>query len=179
MTSVARCRFLPYREAQRSNPPPGVEWIDVSSLADTPYDTLSPMYPHGEIPVPGMEGTVSDSVEGIWQGLKVIRGRIEPRFFRGPGRKRGGKPTGHRFGTESRLLKLEAARQRIYVPAYEWMLEHRVAPSLLETFLTRARGGVVQCFHDLASNGSMAKDAPLAHASVLVRWLNRRLRNAE
>lgn len=35
---------------------------------------LSPFYPHGHIPVPGMEGVFSASVEGIWQGLKVFEG---------------------------------------------------------------------------------------------------------
>lgn len=35
---------------------------------------MSPFYPHGHIPVPGMEGAFSASVEGIWQGLKVFEG---------------------------------------------------------------------------------------------------------
>ena len=52
----------------------------------------------GGIPVPGMPGTVSDTVEGIWQGLKVIRGKIAPHLFRGRGQKRGGKPAGHQYG---------------------------------------------------------------------------------
>lgn len=35
---------------------------------------MSPFYPHGHIPVPGMDGMFSASVEGIWQGLKVFEG---------------------------------------------------------------------------------------------------------
>jgi predicted DCC family thiol-disulfide oxidoreductase YuxK len=42
------------------------------------------MWVHGGIPVPGMDGTTSDTVEGVWQGLKVIRGQIATRYFRGP-----------------------------------------------------------------------------------------------
>src|SRR5207248_9110280 len=62
--------------------PAGSVVIDASSYAEFPYCTLSPMWVHGGIPVPGMPGTTSDTVEGIWQGLKVIRGAIAPRYFR-------------------------------------------------------------------------------------------------
>ena len=32
---------------------------------------LSPLYPHGDIPVPFTTNAVSMTIEGIWQGLKV------------------------------------------------------------------------------------------------------------
>ena len=35
------------------------------------YKTLSPFYPHGGIPIPFSGSVTSQSVEGIWQGLKV------------------------------------------------------------------------------------------------------------
>jgi uncharacterized protein DUF6939 len=168
----ARCVFLPY--SSRANVPPGAVVIDVSSYADPPFCTLSPMWAHGGIPVPGLPGTTSDSVEGIWQGLKVIRGRTEPRYFRGKGAKRGGKPSGHRLG--DRLLDIVEARRRIYIPAYEWVLENRVEPAVVEGFLERARRGVVQYVHDVGDNGDLGNaDEGLAHAAVLVRYLNRRL----
>ena len=74
------CQFIPYR--LRSNIPKNAVAYDVSSYADHPWCTLSPMWAHGGIPVPGMQGTVSDSVEGIWQGLKIIDGSIAPSFFK-------------------------------------------------------------------------------------------------
>jgi len=169
---AARCVFLPY--SSRANVSADAAVFDVSSYADPPFCTLSPMWVHGGIPVPGMPGVTSDSVEGVWQGLKVIRGRIEPRFFRGKGAKRGGKPSGHRLGDQ--LLRIVEARRRIYVPAYEWMLEHRVDPALLAGFLELARRGVVQYLHDVGDNGDIGNaDEGLAHAAVLVRYLNRRL----
>ncbi|MCE9545701.1 MAG: hypothetical protein K8T25_09320, partial [Planctomycetia bacterium] len=91
--AFAPCVFLPYR--LRNQTPAGAVVHNVSSYADHPLCLLSPMWPHGGIPVPGMPGTTSDSVEGIWQGLKLINGKIAPRYFSGPGRKRGGKPRGH------------------------------------------------------------------------------------
>jgi hypothetical protein len=93
----ARCQFLPYY--RRDDAPAGALVYDVSSYADLSDRTLSPFYVHGGIPVHGMPGQTNDTVEGIWQGLKVIRGEIAPRLFRGPGRKRGGKKSsGHLDG---------------------------------------------------------------------------------
>ena len=65
-----------------------------------------------------MEKRTSDSVEGIWQGLKVIRGKIALRFFEDVGRKRVGKPAGHQFGDQKRLLDLAEARRKIYIFPY-------------------------------------------------------------
>jgi hypothetical protein len=168
----ARCVFLPY--SGRASVPPGAVVHDVSSYADYPLCTLSPLWEHGGIPVPGQPGVTSDSVEGVWQGLKVIRGKTAPRLFRGRGQKRGGKPAGHLLG--DRLLGLADARLRIYVPTYEWMVENRVEPAVIEGFLATARRGEVQFFHDLSDNADVSNpDEGLAHAAVLVRYLNRRL----
>ncbi len=167
----APCVFLPFRLRQQA--PKGAPVYDVSSYAGRPYCTLSPYWPHGGIPVPGMPGTASDSVEGIWQGLKVIGGKIAPRYFSGQGHKRGGKPRGHRYG--DRLLKIVEAREKIYRVAYEWMLENRADPALISGFVTQAFAGVPQYFHDVSNNGSIGDpDEGWAHAAVLVQYLNRR-----
>jgi hypothetical protein len=167
--TYTRCVFLPY--SHRENVPAGVQVYDVSSYADEPYCLLSPMYAHGGIPVPGM-ACKSDSVEGIWQGLKVIRGKTAPRYFRGKGQKRGGKPSGHQLG--DRLLGLVEARNRIYRPAYEWMLANRIDPALLQSFVDRAFAGIPQFFHDLGDNGDINNTGEaLAHASLLVQYINR------
>jgi hypothetical protein len=169
--AFARCVFVP--AYHRDNLPLDSAVYDVSSYADPPYCALSPMWVHGGVPVPGMPGTTSDSVEGVWQGLKVIRGKTAPRFFGGPGAKRGGKPSGHQFGRK--LLGLVEARRRIYVPTYEWVLENRTDPPVIEAFVAAAFAGVTQHFHDMADNGDVNDPGqPLAHAAVLVQYLNRR-----
>lgn len=169
-TAFARAVFVP--SYHRDNLPAGSAVFDVSSYADPPYRLLSPMWVHGGIPVPGTAGTVSDTVEGVWQGLKVIRGKTAPRFFHGPGAKRGGKPSGHRFG--AKLLGIVEARRKIYIPAYEWMLDHCISRDLFEPFTMAAFAGVPQFFHDLADNGDINDSSqPLAHAAVLVQYLNR------
>ncbi len=173
---LVKCRFLPYRQACNFSPPGGTLWIDVSSAAEPPLDQLSPFYPHGGIPIPGMPGKTADSVEGIWQGLKVIRGKRAPRFFEGAGRrKRVGKPSGHQFGESKRLLDSVDARRKIYIPAYHWMLDHRVDPGILDEFIDRAFRGVPQFFYDREDNGAIGKDQPLAHARILVDHVNRRI----
>ncbi len=165
------CVFAPYNHLDHL--PKGGTVHDVSSYADHPFCTLSPMWEHSGIPVPGMPGVTSDSVEGVWQGLKVIRGKTAPHLFRGPGRKRGGgKPSGHLLG--DRLLGVVEARRRIYVPTYEWMLANRVDPALIEQFVDRAFEGVAQFFHDTGDNGDVGNtNEPLAHAAVLVQYVNR------
>jgi hypothetical protein len=171
MNRFARCHFLPY--FRRDDAPAGALVFDVSSYADMPYCTLSPFYVHGGIPVPGLSGMTSDTVEGIWQGLKVIRGETAPRLFHGPGRKRGGKkPSGHRYG--EKLLGVVEARYKIYRVAYEWVLVHRIEPALIRRFVDAALGGTSQYFHDTGDNGDINNpDAPLAHASLVSQYVNR------
>src|SRR5262245_33297337 len=169
--SFSRCVFLPYNH--RNNVPAGVRIYDVSSYADPPFCLFSPLWAHGGIPIPGSPGLTSDSVEGIWQGLKVIRGKTAPHLFRGKGQKRGGKPAGHLYG--DRLLGIVEARLKIYKVAYEWVLDNRIEPALIEGFVTDAFAGVTQHFHDLSDNGDVNNpDEGWAHASVLVGFLNRR-----
>jgi len=167
----APCVFLPFR--LREQVPKGALVYDVSSYAEYPCCTLSPFWPHGGIPVPGMPGTTSDCVEGIWQGLKVIGGKIASRYFSGQGHKRGGVPRGHQYG--DKLLKIVEAREKNYRVAYEWMLENRADPELIGGFIEQAFAGVPQYFHDVSNNGSIGDpDEGWAHAAVLVQCLNRR-----
>lgn len=167
----ATCVFVPHRLVGQI--PTGAVVYDVSSYADYPLCTLSPFWPHGRIPVPGMPGTTSDSVEGIWQGLKLIGGSIALRFFRGQGCKRGGIPRGHQYG--EKLLNIVNAREKIYRVSYEWMLENRAEPTLLDGFIQLALAGVTQYFHDVSNNGNIGDpNEGWAHAAVLTHYLNRR-----
>jgi hypothetical protein len=167
----ARCVFVPRHHVE--NLPKGSRVYDVSSYAEEPYCTLSPMWVHGDIPVPGTAGVTSDTVEGVWQGLKVIRGQTAPRYFRGPGAKRGGKPSGHLLG--KKLLGIIEARRQIYIPTYEWMLEHKIDPALIAHWIDEAFRGVTQYFHDTGGTSDVNDaEGKLAHAAVLAQYLNRR-----
>lgn len=151
---------------------PGAEIIDVTSKAPDPWVRLSPFYPHGNIPVPFSDGVTSESVEGIWQALKVFQeADVDPTKLGVTSMKglkrtvcRYGPVRGHRTGLHGdRLLTYEAARRRIYVPAYRWVLEHRAA-DLVERI--RNKDDVVLL--DYTTNGDVTDPAsPLSHAALI------------
>ncbi|MFD9687746.1 DUF6939 family protein [Kitasatospora sp. NPDC059088] len=151
---------------------PGAEIIDVTSKASDPWVRLSPFYPHKGIPVPCSEGVTSESVEGIWQALKVFQDSdVDPAKLRITTMKglkrtvrRYGPVRGHRAGLDGdRLLTYETARRRIYLPAYRWILEHRAA-DLVE--LLRSKDEVVLL--DYTTNGDVTDPArPLSHAALI------------
>ena len=151
---------------------PGAEIIDVTSKASEPWVRLSPFYPHGGIPVPYCDGVTSESVEGIWQALKVFQDSdVDPAKLRITTMKglkrtvrRHGPVQGHRTGLHGgRLLPYETARRRIYLPAYRWVLEHRVA-DLVERL--RDKEDVVLL--DYTTNGDVTDPAsPLSHAALI------------
>ncbi|MFD9125567.1 DUF6939 family protein [Kitasatospora sp. NPDC059571] len=151
---------------------PRAEIVDVTSRAPQPWVRLSPFYPHGGIPVPYSEGVTSQSVEGIWQALKVFRdtdvdpGKLRITTMKGLKRtvRRHGPVQGHRTGLHGdRLLSYEAARRRIYLPAYRWILEHRAA-DLVERL--RDMGDVVLL--DYTTNGDITDPtSPLSHAALI------------
>jgi hypothetical protein len=160
--------FVPRSEVK--NLPSDVVRHDVSSRAHRPLDKLSPFYPHGSIPVPGSDSLFSDSVEGVWQGLKMIEGRVDASYFSGKGRKRRGKPEGHKFG--DRLLGYIEARRLVYLPAYEYMWKMCVGRDIRSLMFKPALEGIVQYFYDYDDNGDIEDSRrPLAHSSILVRLL--------
>ncbi|MFE4512945.1 DUF6939 family protein [Kitasatospora sp. NPDC056783] len=158
---------------------PGAEIIDVTSKAPEPWVRLSPFYPHGGIPVPYSDGTTSQSVEGIWQALKVFEdadvdtSKLGVTTMKGLKRtvRRYGPVRGHRTGLHGeQLLSYGTARRRIYLPAYRWVLEHRVA-DLVE--LLRGKGDVVLL--DYTTNGDVTDPAtPLSHAALIQLYIEGR-----
>src|SRR5206468_4018702 len=91
---------------------PGALIVDVTSRGDEPWVRFSPFYPHGGIPILNSPGVFAQSVEGLWQGLKVFEGEdIDPRKWaitsmsgiKRSGVRRGAV-RGHRFGVVSNVL---------------------------------------------------------------------------
>src|SRR5262245_8977759 len=147
--------------------------LDVTSKGEEPWVRFSPFYPHGGIPIPGEPGTFAESVEGLWQGLKVFEHEdIDPSRWRitdlknikrAAGGKRGGV-LGHLFGIGSGvLLSYRAARLRIYLPAYRWVLENRLASEVGRLRKEMAARTVVVL--DYETNGDIEDlSSPLSHA---------------
>lgn len=154
---------------------PGATLIDVTSRGPEPWVRFSPFYPHGGIPVPFSEGVTSESVEGIWQALKVFeRADVDPsklaiRSMRGIKRsaRRLGSVRGHRRGLHGEdLLDYRTARRVIYLPTYRWVLQHRLA-SELEALREEVTNGDIVLL-DYETNADVDDlSRPLSHAALV------------
>lgn len=157
--------------------------IDVtSSSKEQLYKKFSPFYPHGNIPVPGLDGRHDDemsvSVEGIWQGLKVFEkqgvdyGKFEVKSLRGI--KRGqsqvrGCVLGHKY--EDTLLGYVEARKKIYLPAYNYVLTNYLQEEL-NKLREMLESGKNIAFVDFDTNEDIEDvSKPLSHASLIKKRL--------
>lgn len=158
---------------------PGASVIDVTSRGEQPWVRFSPFYAHGDIPVPFSEGWTSASVEGIWQGLKVFeRADIDTAKFHVTTMKNlkrsaqvYGAVRGHRKGVQgSELLAYVQARHLLYLPAYRWVLEHRLQELVAE--LRRLAQEKTVILLDYETNEDIdAVNQPLSHAGLIKRYL--------
>ena len=155
---------------------PGALVLDVTSKGPESWVRFSPFYPHGGIPVPNSPGVFARSVEGLWQGLKVFEHEgIDPSRWEVAGMKglkrpaggKRGKVLGHRFGVGGDvLLAYRDARYRIYLPAYRWVLENRLAAEVNRLRDEAAAGAVVLL--DFETNGDVEDlSSPLSHAALV------------
>ena len=154
---------------------PGAAIIDVTSRGIEPWVRFSPFYPHGGIPIPNSPSESAQSVEGLWQGLKVFdREDIDPSKWAitdMSGIKRGGKSRGavrgHRFGIGSDiLLGYRDARLRIYLPAYKWVLENRLVAQVEELRRQLAEKPVVLLDYETNPDVEVLS-RPLSHAALI------------
>src|SRR5882672_55967 len=160
---------------------PGALVLDVTSRSPEPWRRFSPFFPHGGIPVPFSPEHHSMSVEGIWQALKVFEhADVDPSKLRITNMKgikrtiRGfGRVLGHREGlTGTRLLSYVAARRRIYLPSYRWVLEHALGELVGELAQRAARDPVVLL--DYETNEDVSDVArPLSHAALIASYVAR------
>ena len=108
---------------------------DVTIEAKSCLRRLSPLYPHGGIPIPNSGYETASCVEAIWQGLKVFENKdIDTGLFRKEDPKEVirssqeyGNLLGHRFGTNGlEILNYADAQRRILIPTYRWVLDYKV-----------------------------------------------------
>jgi hypothetical protein len=158
---------------------PGAEVLDLTSKGPEPWVRFSPFYPHGGIPIPNTPDQTAASVEGLWQGLKVFEKEgIDPvkwavttmRGIKRAGRSRGAV-RGHRYGVGSDvLLGYRDARYHIYLPAYRWVLEHKLAAEVEQLRALLPDRTVVLL--DYETNADVDDlSAPLSHAALVKRFL--------
>ena len=148
---------------------------DVTSGAKDGLVKLSPFYPHYGIPVPFSEGYTATCVEAIWQGLKVFEScDVDVEMFKNDTMKnikrtvrRFGKPLGHRKGVDgTELLGYIEARKQIYIPAYKWVLENKVANIIERLREASKTKTIVLLDYDTNADVENSKK-PLSHASLI------------
>ncbi len=162
---------------------PNAVIIDVTSKGEMPMVKFSPFYPIGNIPIPFSPMKFSRSVEGIWQGLKVFEksdvdeSKFEVASMKGLKRtvRKYGIPKGHRKGVDGKeLLDYITARKLIYLPAYKWVLDHRLEEELNE--LRRISESRTLILLDYETNGEIENPKkPLSHAQLLKMRLEGKL----
>jgi hypothetical protein len=159
---------------------PDARLLDVTSKADAPWIKFSPFYPHGDIPVPFSEGVTAQSVEGIWQGLKVFEStgidtsKFDVTAMRGLKRtvRKHGEVRGHQKGINSNeLLDYRTARYQIYLPVYQWVLEHHLQDELAHLRKIASEQSLVLL--DYETNTDIDNlEKPLSHAGLIMHYLN-------
>ena len=155
-------------------------YLDVTySSSDELLRTLSPMFPHGNVPVPfSNRKLVAKSLEGIWQGLKVFSkegadfswfnkyGDSKIKRVESP---RGrGQILGHQRGiyVNEPLLTLIEARSYIYGPVYKWILNNNCQQAI--DYIRKCLEQKDVVFLE-AGNQSNIRDiyTPLVHSELL------------
>ena len=158
---------------------PGAMIIDVTSHADDEFVKFSPFYPHGGIPVPFTDGVTSQSVEGIWQGLKVFENvGVDIHSFKITDMKnikrtsrKFGACLGHRKGVRGEeLLGYIDARKEIYLPAYKWVLDNKLQKLVTAIRIIAKNKPVVLLDYDTNADVNNPKK-PLSHASLIKAYI--------
>ncbi len=161
---------------------PNASILDITSTSEYPIlRVLSPFYPHGNIPVPGLPNVKATCVEAVWQGLKVFENcGVDYATLHNDTMKdikrtvrKYGKPKGHQYG--DKLLSYEDARWLIYLPTYLYMLENvpKVQHSLEKIRERLEKTDVV--FLDYNTNCNITDySKPLSHAGLVKLYLEGR-----
>ena len=158
---------------------PNASIFDITSTSDYPIlRVLSPFYPHGNIPIPGMPDHKATCVEAVWQGLKVFETcGVDYSTFSNDtmkGLKRSvrkyGKPIGHQYGNQ--IINYSDARWMIYLPTYLYVLEN--VPCVQNT-IRKIRQRLEEkdvVFLDYNTNCNIADySKPLSHAGLVKLYI--------
>jgi hypothetical protein len=167
------------KETTLLNQYPDSVLVDVTSRGEEPWLKFSPFYPHGNIPVPFSPGVTAQSVEGIWQGLKVFEtADIDASKFEITGMKglkrtvrKFGAVKGHRRGVNGdTLLTYLEARYQIYLPGYHWVLQNCLQIEIEQLRDLRQEHPVVLLDYEINTDIENL-ERPLSHAALIKRYL--------
>jgi hypothetical protein len=160
--------------------------VDTFRRASQDMRRFSPLCPFttwdgNPLPVPGLRGHRASSVEGVWQGLKLVDGVTDLGQLttvphkRPPDHLRTGsydyRASTFRYGNQE--VGLLTARLVIYLPAFLFLLD-RVIPMTIHDELHAALGsGRSVAFYDWDGNMDIDNDlSSFSHSSILAAWFS-------
>jgi hypothetical protein len=153
--------------------------IDVTSKANLPWRKFSPFFDHEKIPVPGMENTFGNSVEGIWQGLKIFENHgvdlnyiLKSTSNLKRTTKSFGTTKGHQF--ENRIIGYVDARKLIYLPAYNYILDNFLSSEVNELCKLLEEKNIVLLDYNVNIDMLNIKQ-PLSHACLIKDFMYQKL----
>jgi len=123
--------------------------VDVS-MSGHAMSMFDPLFPHGKIPLPDIKGhskgVSSDSVQGVWEALAIVDGRVDSTCLHGIPKKRSDPSCKWAFGGEQ--IGWADARQAIYIPTYTFMFENRIPNDIKIAFFNIAKSDIIIHFYD-------------------------------
>ncbi|WP_099109180.1 MULTISPECIES: hypothetical protein [Xenorhabdus] len=149
------------------------------------FESFNPfhVWPSPSIPVPGQPKRLAQSVESVWQGVKLVDGITDFNQFLGQPTKR---PEDHErrqlknycyadslFVYGDRLLDLLSARFLIYLPTYLFILEKLVPEALLRELNQHLTSVGPVLFYDWDANQNITDtSSSFSHSALLASWFN-------
>jgi hypothetical protein len=147
------------------------------------FRIFCPFYhsPDLSVPVPGQK-MAAQSVESIWQGLKIVDGQTDYSMFTRHPSKR--PPEATRIGSDyvysnscfqygSTVIDLLSARFLIYLPSYLYLLEQFASLELLSAIFESLKKGDTVLFYDWDSNHDICDvRTSFSHSAILAAWFN-------
>lgn len=147
--------------------------IDVS-MRGRAMSMFDPRYPHGSIPLPDVggatKGLASDTVQGVWETLAIIDGKLDPSYLHGIPTKSRVVP-GCNFSFDKREIPWDEGRNYIFIPTYIYMYENRIPQELKVAFYNMTRCDIALYFYDDSSNPDPTQFRKDFSHAFLVQWL--------
>ncbi len=153
-----------------------------------PYRFLNPFHTSKQykIPVPGQKSLYSNSVEAIWQGLKIVKGRTcfsmfrKRAYKRPPMQQRQKKDYRYeesRFLFGKKAIGLIKARHLIYKPAYAYLFQNYVPKYFKKLVAKEWQQGKSICFFDWDSNFDIHDPiTSFSHSALLLEYFSHLLK---
>jgi hypothetical protein len=168
---------------------PEILSVDTLAAGDVGMQRWRPLCPFNvletaELPVPGRPELRSRSMEAVWQGLKVVEGRLDLDQLTSVPHKR--PPDDQRredyryadseFMLGEKTLDLVTARYLIYLPTYLFVLSYAVSTDLLASIEDWLATGRDVAFYDWDANMDIDDGrSSFSHSALLARWFEGRL----